>query len=53
MKSWWLRAAFTRKPQPSDTRPLLTRLASSLRLVVKGSWKKGITFFGVRGGVDF
>jgi hypothetical protein len=53
VKSWWLKHALTPKPQPSDTRALLTRLASSLRLVVKGSWKKGITFFGVRGGVDF
>jgi len=53
VKPWWLRHAFGRKPTASDTRPILARLASSLRLVVKGSWKKGITFFGVRGGVDF
>jgi hypothetical protein len=48
-----MRHALTQKPKPSDTRPLLARLASSLRLVVKGSWKKGITFFGVQGGTDF
>lgn len=48
-----MRAAFTPRPAPSDTRPLLTRLATSIRLVVKGSWKKGITYIGVRGGTDF
>jgi hypothetical protein len=53
MKPWWLRHAFGRKPQPSDTRPFLARLAASIRLVVKGSLKKGITFIGVRGGTDF
>ena len=53
MKAWWLRHAFGRKPAPSDTRPLLTRLATSIRLVVKGSLKKGITYIGVRGGTDF
>jgi hypothetical protein len=53
VKSWWLRAAFTPKPQPCDTRPLLARLFTSIRLVVKGTCKKGITFIGVRGGTDF
>ena len=53
MKGWWLRAAFTPKPPPSDTRPFLARLLSSIRLVVKGSLKKGITYIGVRGGTDF
>ena len=53
MKSWWLRAAFTPRPAPSDTRPLLARLATSIRLVVKGSWKKGITYIGIKGGADF
>ena len=53
VKTWWLRAAFTRKPAPSDTRPLLARLLSSIRLVVTGSLKKGITYIGVRGGTDF
>jgi hypothetical protein len=53
IKSWWLRAAFTRKPAPSDTRPMLARLFTSLRLVVKGSLKKGITYIGVKGGADF
>jgi hypothetical protein len=53
MKPWWLRHAFGRKPQPSDTRPFFTRLFASIRLVAKGSLKKGITFIGVRGGTDF
>jgi hypothetical protein len=53
VKAWWLRAAFTRKPQPSDTRSFVVRLLSSIRLVAKGSLKKGITFIGVRGGTDF
>ena len=53
MKAWWLRAAFTPKPQQSDTRPFLARLATSIRLVVKGSLKKGITYIGIRGGTDF
>jgi hypothetical protein len=53
IKPWWLRAALSRKPAPSDTRPFLARLLSSIRLVVKGSFKKGITFIGVKGGADF
>jgi hypothetical protein len=53
VKPWWLRAAFTRKPAPSDTRPFFTRLFTSIRLVVKGTCKKGITYIGVRGGTDF
>jgi hypothetical protein len=52
MKSWWLRHAFGRT-QPSDTRPFFVRLVSSIRLVVQGTLKKGITFIGVRGGTDF
>ena len=48
-----MRAAFTPKPQPSDTRPLLARLVSSIRLVVTGSLKKGITYIGIKGGADF
>jgi hypothetical protein len=53
VKAWWLRAAFTPKPPPSDTRPFIVRLASSIRLVVQGSLKKGITYIGIRGGTDF
>jgi hypothetical protein len=53
VKAWWLRHALTPKPQPSDTRPFLARLLASTRIVVKGSLKKGITFFGIRGGADF
>jgi len=53
VKAWWLRHAFGRKPQPSDTRSFVVRLLSSIRLVAKGSLKKGITFIGVRGGTDF
>jgi hypothetical protein len=53
VKTWWLRHAFGRKPQPSDTRPFIVRLVSSLKLVVRGSLKKGIQFIGIRGGADF
>lgn len=53
VKSWWLRAAFSRKPAPSDTRSFFARLLSSIRPVVKGSLKKGITYIGIKGGADF
>ena len=46
-----LRAIFT-KPAPSDTRPLLTRLIASLQPVVRFG-KRGLTFIGVRGRVEF
>jgi len=46
-----LQAIFT-KPRPSDTRPFLTRLITSLRLVVRGNPRK-VTFTGVRGGAEF
>jgi hypothetical protein len=46
-----LRAIFT-KPAPSDTRPLLTRLLTSIQPVVKFT-RKGISYIGIRGGVDF
>jgi len=46
-----LRAIFT-KPAPSDTRPLLTRLITSLQPVVRFS-KRGLSFIGVRGKVEF
>jgi len=52
VKEWWLRHAMT-KPKPSDTRPFIVRLASSLKLVVRGTFKKGINFIGIRGGADF
>ena len=46
-----LRAIFTR-PRPSDTRPLLTRLLTSIQPVVRFG-KRGLTFIGVRGKVEF
>jgi hypothetical protein len=46
-----LRAIFT-KPAPSDTRHVLTRLLSSLQPVIRLG-KKGISFIGVRGKVEF
>jgi hypothetical protein len=51
INSEMLRAIFTR-PAPSDTRPLLTRLLSSLQPVIRLG-KKGISFIGVRGKVEF
>jgi hypothetical protein len=48
-----LRAIFTRKPQPSDTRSFVVRLLSSIRLVAKGTFQKGINFIGIKGGADF
>jgi hypothetical protein len=47
-----LRAIFT-KPRPSDTRSFLTRLITSLRLVVRGNFRKGVTFAGVTGRAEF
>jgi hypothetical protein len=47
-----LRAIFTR-PKPSDTRPFLTRLLASLRFVVRGDFRRGITFLGMTGKADF
>jgi hypothetical protein len=46
-----LRAIFTR-PRPSDTRPVLTRLLSSLQPVLRFG-KRGLSFIGVRGKVEF
>jgi len=46
-----LRAIFTR-PTPSDTRPLLTRLLTSIQPVIRLG-KKSISFIGVRGEVKF
>jgi hypothetical protein len=46
-----LRAIFT-KPTPSDTRGLFTRLIASLKPVVRFG-KRGLTFIGVRGKVEF
>jgi hypothetical protein len=46
-----LRAIFT-KPAPSDTRSVFTRLLSSLQPVIRLG-KKGISFIGVRGKVEF
>jgi hypothetical protein len=47
-----LRAIFTRSAPPSDTRPMLTRLLSSLQPVIRLG-KKGISFIGVRGKMEF
>jgi hypothetical protein len=46
-----LRAIFTR-PRPSDTRGFFTRLLTSLQPVVRFG-KRGLTFIGVRGKVEF
>jgi hypothetical protein len=46
-----LRAIFTR-PTPSDTRPLLTRLLTSIQPVLRIG-RKGLKFMGVRGKVEF
>jgi hypothetical protein len=51
ISSEMLRAIFTR-PAPSDTRPLLTRLLTSIQLVVRIG-RKGLAFIGVRGRVEF
>jgi hypothetical protein len=46
-----LRAIFT-KPTRSDTRPLLTRLLTSIQPIVKFT-RKGISYIGIRGSADF
>jgi hypothetical protein len=46
-----LQAIFT-KPKASDTRPIFTRLISSLQPVVRFG-KRGLSFIGVRGKVEF
>jgi hypothetical protein len=46
-----LRAIFTR-PTPSDTRGFSTRLITSLQPVVRFG-KRGLTYIGVRGKVEF
>ena len=46
-----LRAIFT-KPRASDTRPLLTRLLTSIQPVVRFG-RRGLSFIGVRGRVEF
>ena len=51
INSEMLRAIFTR-PTPSDTRGFLTRLLTSLQPVIRLG-KKGISFIGVRGRVEF
>ena len=51
INSEMLRAIFT-KPAPSDTRPVFTRLLASLQPVIRLG-KKGISFIGVRGRVEF
>jgi hypothetical protein len=51
ISSEMLRAIFT-KPAPSDTRPLLTRLLTSIQPVLRIG-RKGLKFIGVRGKVEF
>jgi hypothetical protein len=51
ISSEMLRAIFTR-PRPSDTRPLLTRLLTSIQPVLRIG-RKGLKFIGVRGKVEF
>lgn len=51
ISSKMLRAIFT-KPAPSDTRPLLTRLLTSIQPVLRIG-RKGLKFIGVRGKVEF
>jgi hypothetical protein len=51
INSEMLRAIFTR-PRPSDTRPLLTRLLTSIQPVLRIG-RKGLKFIGVRGKVEF
>ena len=46
-----LRAIFTR-PTPSDTRGFFTRLLTSIQPVIRFG-RKGLTFVGVRGRVEF
>jgi hypothetical protein len=46
-----LRAIFT-KPKRADTRPLLTRLLTSIQPVVRFG-RRGLSFIGVRGRVEF
>jgi hypothetical protein len=46
-----LRAIFTR-PRPSDTRSMLTRLLTSIQPVIRIG-RRGLTFIGVRGKVEF
>ena len=46
-----LRAMFTR-PKPSDTRPFVVRLLSSIQPLVKFT-KRGISYIGIRGEAKF
>ncbi len=46
-----LQAIFT-KPRPADTRPLLTRLLTSIQPVIRIG-RRGLSFIGVRGRVEF
>jgi hypothetical protein len=46
-----LRAIFT-KPKRADTRPLFTRLLTSIQPVVRIG-RRGLSFIGVRGRVEF
>jgi len=51
ISSEMLQAIFAR-PRPSDTRPLLTRLLTSIQPVLRIG-RKGLKFIGVRGKVEF
>jgi hypothetical protein len=47
-----LRAIFTKPAPRSDTRPLLTRLLTSIQPVIRIG-RRGLSFIGVRGRVEF
>ena len=47
-----LRAIFTKPAPRSDTRPLLTRLLTSIQPVVRFG-RRGLSFIGVQGRVKF
>jgi hypothetical protein len=53
VNSEMLQAIFTKPRKPSDTRPFFARLFSSLRLVLRGNHRKGVTFVGVTGKAEF
>ena len=47
-----LRAIFT-KPRASDTRGFVARLLSSVRVTLRGDFRKGVTYLGIGGQAKF